>query len=689
MKTILVTGGAGFIASNFVRYILKKYPDYHILVLDALTYAGCMDNLPRDPRVQFWFGNVRNSELVNKLVAQCDTVVHAAAETHVTRSIFDNLLFFETDVLGTQAVANAVVEHRKRIERFIHISTSEVYGTAKSDIMNEDHPLLPASPYASAKAGADRLVYSYWHTYDIPAIILRPFNNYGCYSSDTEVLTSSGFVPFPLLKPAQSVAQWNPRASTIEYVRPTEQVAYWFNGDMVRFSGKQVDLLVTPNHRIWVRGRRDTEFRVRPAAEALGHPRYVGFQVSGRWLGYTPPTYSPCKVWKQKRNIGRRGGFSEKLPTDADWFFDSLDWARLLAWYLSEGSVSDNTGGGKVISIRQCNAKNREEISRLLGRMGLRHTVCNRDKEGRVTVCSKELGLYFNQFGHARDKFVPPDFKQWGTAELREFLVTYGKGDGNFAKQGFGRTSSVGDLIQIGTASARMKDDLQEIAFKVGAGSSSRRNAHGLWNVTFSWRSATPILRNKPELVPYSGYVYCITVPTGLIIVRRNGKVVICGNSFQHLEKVIPRFITSCILNEPITIHGDGQASRDWLYVGDMCAAVDKALHCDLDAIKGEVINIGSGHSTAIKSIAEKIVYRMGASRGLITYTDDRPGQVFRHTSSTEKAERLLGWKAETYLDAGLEQTITWYKQNKSWWEKQLWMRSIEITTKDGKKAVH
>lgn len=337
MKTILITGAAGFMGSNFVRYILNKYPNYKILILDALTYAGSIDNVPRDPRVQFWFGNVRNSELVSKLMSQSDIVFHFAAETHITRSIYDNLLFYETDVLGTQCIANAVLNN-KRVERFIHISTSEVYGTALHKVMDEEHLLMSASPYASAKAGADRLVYSYWYTYGIPAIIVRPFNNYG-------------------------------------------------------------------------------------------------------------------------------------------------------------GS--------------------------------------------------------------------------------------------------------------------------------------------------------------------------------------------------QHLEKVIPRFITSCILDEPLTVHGDGTASRDWLYVGDFCEALDKVLHCDIDKVKGEVINIGTGKSTNTKDIAEMIVKLMGKSPSLIRYIGERPGQVSRHTSSTDKAKRLLGWEAKTELEQGLVKTIEWYKNNRTWWEKQLWMRSVPIITQDGEREFH
>src|SRR5262249_2748795 len=185
VKTLLITGGAGFIGSNFVRYIYNKHPVYKIIVLDALTYAASINNLPENSfnseRFEFWYGNVLNADLVDSLVRRSDIVLHFAAESHVTRSIFDNRHFFETDVIGTQVVANSVLDYRDQIELFVHISTSEVYGTAMSKLMDEDHPLNPMSPYAAAKCGADRLVYSYWKTYQIPAVIVRPFNNFGPY----------------------------------------------------------------------------------------------------------------------------------------------------------------------------------------------------------------------------------------------------------------------------------------------------------------------------------------------------------------------------------------------------------------------------------------------------------------------------------------------------------------------------
>jgi dTDP-glucose 4,6-dehydratase len=341
MKTVLITGGAGFIGSNFVRYMFDNY-SYNIIVLDALTYAGNIDNIPdsikKDARFTFWYGNVKNGELVNELVAKSDVVCHLAAESHVARSIFDNTIFFETDVMGTQVVANAVLKHQDTVERLIHFSTSEAYGSAIEIPMAENHPLNPTTPYAAAKVGADRLVYSYYVTYGIPAIIVRPFNNFG---------------------------------------------------------------------------------------------------------------------------------------------------------------------------------------------------------------------------------------------------------------------------------------------------------------------------------------------------------------SNQHLEKVIPRFITNAILSEPLTIHGAGKNTRDWVYVEDVCQALDKIIHIDLGKVKGEVFNIGTGKDIAIGEIAEMVLSILGKPKSLITHIGDRPGQVARHISSTDKALKILGWKAQTDFSDGLVKTVEWYQQNPEWWEKLLWMRHVPIKMKDGKIEYH
>ncbi|MGQ9369464.1 dTDP-glucose 4,6-dehydratase [Azospirillum sp. ST 5-10] len=342
---VLVTGGAGFIGSNFVRWMLDRYPEYRIVVLDALTYAGSMTNLPPfDPldenaSLTFHLGNVCNAGLVNDLVAEADWVVHFAAETNVTRSIHDTTPFFMTDVIGTQIVANAVLRAGSRVKRFLHVSTSEVYGTAVGNVaMAEDHPLNPASPYASAKCGADRLVYSYWTTYGVPAVIVRPFNNYG---------------------------------------------------------------------------------------------------------------------------------------------------------------------------------------------------------------------------------------------------------------------------------------------------------------------------------------------------------------RFQHLEKVIPRFITSCLLDESLTVHGEGAAERDFVHVADTCRALDTVLHAPTDLVVGEVFNVASGRCRSVLSIAHDVVGRMGVSADRIRYIGDRPGQVALHHGDWSKIHDVLGWRPDVDWDAGLDDTVAWFRENRRLWEPQIWLRTVPIRTQSGRIDMH
>ena len=179
-KRVLVTGGAGFISSNFVRHLLEA-TDHEVVTLDALTYAGNLENLAdvmSHPRLSFVHGDIRDAGLVRELVGGVDVIVNAAAESHVEKSIEHGASeFVTTNVEGTQILLDAIRE--TPVERFILISSSEVYGTAERAPMDEEHPLNPRSPYAATKAGADRLAYSYWTTYELPIVIVRPFNNYG------------------------------------------------------------------------------------------------------------------------------------------------------------------------------------------------------------------------------------------------------------------------------------------------------------------------------------------------------------------------------------------------------------------------------------------------------------------------------------------------------------------------------
>jgi dTDP-glucose 4,6-dehydratase len=176
---ILITGGAGFIGCNFVRYMLEKYPDDEITVLDKLTYAGRLENLQEVMnKITFIKGDICDKEDVKK-VEDCDVIFNFAAETHVDRSIIDASVFVKTDVLGTYTLLEYARRHD--IEKYIQISTDEVYGSIDKGSSSEEDVLDQSSPYSASKAGADLLVRAYHRTYGLPVLITRSSNNFGPY----------------------------------------------------------------------------------------------------------------------------------------------------------------------------------------------------------------------------------------------------------------------------------------------------------------------------------------------------------------------------------------------------------------------------------------------------------------------------------------------------------------------------
>jgi dTDP-glucose 4,6-dehydratase len=186
---LLVTGGAGFIGSNFVRYVLDKHPDYQVTVLDKLTYAGNTENfreLSGDPRFTFVQGDIAVDDVVDALVDGADAVVNFAAETHVDRSILDAGAFIETDVKGTWVLLEAA--RRRKLARFVQVSTDEVYGHVETGSSVETDQLAPRSPYAASKAGGDLMVLAYHTTHGLPVLITRGSNTIGPYQYPEKVV---------------------------------------------------------------------------------------------------------------------------------------------------------------------------------------------------------------------------------------------------------------------------------------------------------------------------------------------------------------------------------------------------------------------------------------------------------------------------------------------------------------------
>ena len=190
MVKVLVTGGAGFIGSNFVRHALAVHSDWHITTLDKLTYAGRLENLTGvmdHPRHEFVKGDVADPAVAGPLVTGSEIVVHFAAETHVDRSILAAGEFITTDVFGTFVLLEAARQARG-LRRFVQISTDEVYGSVAEGSSRETDELRPRNPYSASKAGADRLAYSYWATYQVPVVITRASNNYGPFQFPEKVI---------------------------------------------------------------------------------------------------------------------------------------------------------------------------------------------------------------------------------------------------------------------------------------------------------------------------------------------------------------------------------------------------------------------------------------------------------------------------------------------------------------------
>jgi len=180
---LLVTGGAGFIGSNFIHYILNKYPDWQVTNLDKLTYAGNLENLSaveNQPGYRFVKGDTTDRKLVNELLEEeFEIIANFAAESHVDRSIMDATPFIETNIKGTQVLLEGIRQHP--VNKFIQVSTDEVYGSTDSGKFTEESPLSPSSPYSASKAAADLLCLAYYRTYNLPVLITRSSNNFGPY----------------------------------------------------------------------------------------------------------------------------------------------------------------------------------------------------------------------------------------------------------------------------------------------------------------------------------------------------------------------------------------------------------------------------------------------------------------------------------------------------------------------------
>jgi dTDP-glucose 4,6-dehydratase len=316
-RSYLVTGGAGFIGSNFVRYVLDHEADAAVTNLDALTYAGVpatVAELDAYPNHTFVKGDVRDASLVDEVVLGHEVVVHFAAESHVDRSIAEPAAFLETNVVGTGVLIDAA--HRHGVPRFVHVSTDEVYGSISEGFAAETDPLDPSSPYSSSKAGSDLLVHSYGVTYGYDTIITRCTNNYGPYQFPEKVIPL--FVTnllegkkVPLYGDGRNERDWlyvEDHCAAIHLLVDAGRTGQIYNiGANAQFSNLTLTRAILDAF-----GRDESWIEYVP--DRLGHDlRYAVDSTKIRDLGWAP-----------------RHDFTERLQDTIDWYRSRADWWRPL-----------------------------------------------------------------------------------------------------------------------------------------------------------------------------------------------------------------------------------------------------------------------------------------------------------------------------------------------------------------------
>jgi dTDP-glucose 4,6-dehydratase len=293
MVNVLVTGGAGFIGSNFVRYALSSHSDWQVTTLDKLTYAGRLENLQGvldHPRHTFVKGDVADPGVAAPLVRESEIVVHFAAETHVDRSIMSAGEFITTDVYGTFVLLEAARE-APGLRRFVQISTDEVYGSVPEGSSREGDEIRPRNPYSASKAGADRLAYSYWATYGVPVVVTRASNNYGPYHFPEKLIplfitNAIDNIPVPLYGDGLQERDWLHVADhcrAVDFLINAGQSGEVYNVG----GGNHVRNIDITKRILGLIGK--PESLIQPVADRVGHDRRYALDTSKlQALGWHP-----------------------------------------------------------------------------------------------------------------------------------------------------------------------------------------------------------------------------------------------------------------------------------------------------------------------------------------------------------------------------------------------------------------
>jgi UDP-glucuronate decarboxylase len=641
----LITGGAGFIGSHLCERFLAE--GHEVVAVDNIITGDLanLDHLRTNPRFRFIGHDVSNPL---KVKDKLDNVLHFASPASPVDYLEHPIPTLKVGALGTHNTLGLAKAHGAR---YLLASTSEVYGDPL------EHPQKE----------------TYWGN-------VNPIGIRGCFSSDTEVLTRAGWKTFLEVTTDDGILTRRPDGM-MEYHKPTEVIRQRYIGELIGFKNSKIDLLVTPNHKMLVRVRDESEFRLVEAYQAIRWER-AEMAKSGRWEGeeraeFRLPLVSNAKMPQR-----------EMIPMDL--------WLEFLGYFLSEGctylqnktrEIGRKTypGHAHLVFISQSKKKpaNREKIRRCLQKLGFRF----HEEKAQFRIHSKQLWTYLRQFGKARDKFVPRDLLQLSPRQLRILFDALMLGDGS------------ADGRKFYSSSPALIGAVQEILLKLGLAGTvyAKSPDRPVWAIHVLNESPRDFLTPhypKRHVEPYDGEVHCVTVPNHVIYVRRNGKAVWCGNCYDEAKRfaesivmayhrvhkvdtkiirifntygermrlndgrVLPNFMYQALMGQPLTVYGDGKQTRSFQYVSDLVEGIWRLLHTDFH----DPVNLGNPAEITILEFAQEIL-RLSGSASQIEYRPLPQDDPKVRQPDITRARQLLGWEPVVGREEGLKRTLEFFKR--------------------------
>lgn len=653
MKKILVTGGAGFIGTNLCKRLVDEGHDVSVLdnLMSSKKFPDCIPEV-KDGLWKRWKYDVQKlppSWFINNKNNHFDEIYHLACPASPPRYQTDPVHTMLTSVVGTNQILRLAASLGSRV---LFTSTSEIYGEPQ------------VSPQPETYRG------------NVNCTGIR-----ACYSADTEVLTIDGWKNLSDVSIKDKICTLN-QNQEIEYHNPTEIIKEKYKGELISFKNYQCDLLVTPNHKMYVSPRSSKEWKLIPAFN----------QVSSGW--------NRSKMLKVAKYL--TGIDCEFFTPYGEIKISSKDWFEFFGYFITEGSANINYKNYDYrVLIAQDKIKNFEKwkkIDKCLSRLPWKYSYSGH----QFCIHNKDLCEYFSQFGKSFEKYIPQTMLKYQKKYLEILFDALILGDGSI-----GITSQNRKRITYYTNSKKLAGNFQELLLKLGlAGNASikdKRKEKPVYQINVlnlpdrKASYATPTYPQR-KIEKYDGYVYCVNVPNHVIFVRRSGKALWCGNCYDegkraaealmydyhrehgvdvrvarifntfgpHMDledgRVVTNFIRQMLTGEDVTLYGDGSQSRSFCYVDDMVEGLIRLMDSDYT----QPVNLGNPDEISIGQLLSELMTLMdctshekGPNLKRMPLPEDDPTH---RCPDISVAKRELGWEPKISRLEGLRKTIEYAK---------------------------